>query len=98
MNNRKRGIGLIGAWAGIIIGFMVSSSFILEKAVMYYLILFGFAIVFGAIAILIEEKVLTFATAFIGSYAIIRGISFFAGGFPTESTLHNELSSGAVTW
>ena len=28
-----------------------------------------------------------FATALIGAYAVIRGISIFAGGFPNETTI-----------
>ena len=88
MKNRNKGIGLLAGWGGVILGFMVTSSFIIDKAWLFYLILAGFAISAAGIAMLIEEKVITVATAFIGSYAVIRGISLFAGGFPNESTLH----------
>jgi hypothetical protein len=36
-------------------------------------------------AYFLVEHVIIFATSLIGSYAIIRGISLYAGGFPDES-------------
>ena len=33
-----------------------------------------------------------------GAYAIIRGISLYAGGFPNESELHQQIESGAIDW
>jgi len=36
------------------------------------------------------------ATAFTGSYLFFRGISLFAGGYPNEFTLVNQLASGEV--
>ena len=35
-------------------------------------------------------------TAFIGSYVTARGISLYAGGFPNEYVLINQIKSGAV--
>jgi len=39
-----------------------------------------------------------FITSFAGSYFIIRGISLYAGGFPNEVDLSNDISSGGVDW
>ena len=40
-----------------------------------------------ALSILLFNIVTIFATALIGAYAVIRGISIFAGGFPNETTI-----------
>ena len=38
-------------------------------------------------AFFLKEVIIIFATSFIGSYAFIRGISLFAGYFPSEFTV-----------
>jgi len=38
------------------------------------------------------------ATAFLGSYMAIRGISFYAGGFPSETSIVHLMKSGHVTF
>lgn len=35
-------------------------------------------------------------TAFIGAYAMMRGIGMYAGGFQNEYTIVSEISSGAT--
>lgn len=50
------------------------------------------------IAIKVEKSVIILLTAFIGSYAFVRGISLYAGGFPSETELHDELEAGIITW
>jgi len=37
------------------------------------------------------------ATAFFGSYACIRGISLYAGGFPNERSIHKIIAEGHIT-
>ena len=98
MRHRKEGISILAAWGGVMLGFMVTSSLVVESPWMYWLIIIAFALAAGGVAFVIEEKVIIACTSFIGSYGIIRGISLFAGGFPNESTLHKELASGVVTW
>lgn len=41
---------------------------------------------------------MVFVTAFVGSYAIVRGVSLYLGGFPAESELHDQIQKGAVDW
>ena len=40
--------------------------------------------------------VIIIATSFMGSYAIVRGVSLYAGGFPSEISLHDEIQKGVV--
>ena len=38
-------------------------------------------------AYILKDIIIIFATSFIGAYTLIRGISLFAGGFPSEFTV-----------
>ena len=51
--------------------------------------------VFGALALRFMRPTMIAATAAIGAYACIRGVSLFAGGFPDELGLVTQLESGA---
>jgi hypothetical protein len=44
----------------------------------------SFCALFGYLTFVLFERVLIFGTALIGSYSFIRGISMFAGHFPSE--------------
>lgn len=55
---------------------------------------FGLAIVLGYLSFKIFDKVLIFGTALLGSYAFVRGISLFAGHFPNEVLMMQQLSEG----
>lgn len=51
-------------------------------------------IVLVIVALILRNVIIIFCTSFIGSYAAIRGISFFAGGFPSEFTVMDIISAG----
>ena len=58
-----------------------------------------------ALSILLFNIVTIFATALIGAYVVIRGISIFAGGFPNETTIadlvkneETEQLKNLLTW
>jgi len=52
----------------------------------------------AVIAFNTEKLIIIAATSFMGSYFVIRGISQYAGGFPNETSLKDELQSGALAW
>jgi hypothetical protein len=41
-----------------------------------------------------EEEIFVYVTAFIGAYMIIRGLSFFLGGYPNEVQTFAQLNDG----
>ena len=51
---------------------------------------------FAIIGFFAFNQVVMIGTAFIGSYVTARGISLYAGGFPNEYVLINQIKSGAV--
>jgi hypothetical protein len=41
-----------------------------------------------------KDEMKAHATVFIGAYLIIRGLSFFLGGFPNEAQTFNQVKEG----
>lgn len=80
------------------LGFVITNTFVIGSAVWYWIIIVVLALVFAVLAFFTEKHVIMFVTSFVGSYSLIRGISLYAGGFPNEVELHNEIESGAVDW
>ena len=95
---RKYGVGLIAGWGGVLIGFVLTSAFFVSNKALYWVIIAGCGVGAAVLAIWVEKFVVITTTSFIGSYAAIRGVSLYAGGFPNEASLHDEIESGAVNW
>jgi hypothetical protein len=97
MKKRKYGVGLVAAWGGVMLGFVITGLFVMSLPDWaFYLILIAFGILAFIVAIKIEKMVIIMTTSFMGSYAIVRGASLYAGGFPSEIGLHKEIKTGAV--
>ena len=85
VKKRKYGIGILAAWGGVMLGFLITTMFIMKNVYMYYGIIVLCAVVLCVIAIKVETIVIIIMTSFIGSYACIRGIAMYAGNFPDET-------------
>jgi len=83
------GVAALGAWAGVIISLLIHEAFMyaLHQQWLFWLMIVGFGLVFGGISFWKYKLVLMFATAFIGSYMMTRGVSLYLGGYPNEFTL-----------
>lgn len=95
---RKYGIAVFAGWGGVMLGFVVTTTFAVGNQYAFYAIIVAAALGMFFIALKIEKTVIILLTAFIGAYAFVRGISLYAGGFPSESELHVELELGVITW
>ena len=98
VKSRKIGIAIVAGWGGATLGFILTTTFVVESTPGYWGIIAACAVVCAFFAFKTEKLVIMLATALIGAYLSIRGISMYAGGFPNESSLHAELQSGAITW
>jgi len=96
--HRPLGLGLLAAGGGIALGFLLNLTFFVKEDWLYYLVIVGCAIVSGVLTYFLQEVVVIFVTSFVGSYAIIRGISLYAGGFPSEMELHDDIQAGTIDW
>lgn len=85
------GVALLSAWGGVCLGLMLYSSFVYkidnstQWAFWVFVILMGLA--GAALGYFLFNHALILSTSVIGSYFVIRGISFFAGGFPNEQLI-----------
>jgi hypothetical protein len=95
---RKYGIGLFAAWGGVLLGFVVTTTFTVGNTYAYYAIIIGGAIAMFLIAVKVEKTAIILITAFVGAYAFVRGISTYAGGFPNETELHAEIKAKVISW
>ena len=95
---RKYGVGLFAAWGGVMLGFLVTTTFAVANVYAYWAIIVAAAIAMFFVAVKVEKTVVILLTAFIGAYAFVRGISLYAGKFPSETELHAELEAGVLTW
>lgn len=95
---RKYGIALFAGWGGVMLGFVVTTTFAVANKYAFWAIIIAAGLGMFFVAVKVEKTVIIMLTAFIGAYAFVRGISLYAGGFPSEMELHEELETGVVTW
>jgi hypothetical protein len=98
VKTKKIGIAILSGWGGVTLGFILTTSFVISNTYLYWAVIVGCSLVCFYAAFKTERFVIMVASSFVGSYLFIRGISFYAGGFPTEGSLHEELKSGALDW
>lgn len=82
---------LVGGLAGFLLGeflFNLFGNLIKANLTLINILFIVVSIIATVIlAFFIREVIIIFATSFIGAYALIRGISLFAGHFPSEFTI-----------
>jgi hypothetical protein len=81
---KKYALALIGCFAGLMFGQLLTTSFMVSNVIVFYLLIVACGMVGFALTLKFESHVIIVCTAFMGSYAVIRGISMYAGGFPSE--------------
>ena len=95
---RKYGIAVLAGFGGAMLGLILTTTFVIGSQAAWYGIVFGSAAVMAGLAFYIEAQVIMLVTSFSGAYFTIRGISLYAGGFPSETELHKEIQAGAINW
>ena len=85
----KLGVAVLSGWGGICLGLILYSAFLYktESNVVFWLLIIGLCLVFAGLSFVIFDHILIISTTLIGSYAFVRGISLYAGGYPNEFTL-----------
>jgi len=94
---RRLGICLLGTAAGFFGGFLLY-TFVFAQWADHVAVLATISVLLaitgGYIAWRFDKHLIIYLTAFIGAYALVRGISVFAGHFPNEMVLYGQLQSG----
>jgi len=96
MKLERVGAALLAGWGGFLIGIMLNEMVLYkaESQALFWCMSIGCALVAAVLSFFFYEHVLINMTAFGGAYMLIRGISFYAGGFPNEFTLADQLKAG----
>lgn len=107
---RKIFFGILGGCLGYIIGlilYTIALKYIqINPTVVYWVTIVGCIILFAILAMLLVKLIVIIGTSAIGSYGVIRGISLYAGHFPSETMIidlinneeYDKLSSDYLTW
>lgn len=101
MRARKIAVALTAAFGGYMLALTLLTAFmawVQAEVWQQNLLKIGLPVIFGLLALQIEETIVMLITSFIGSYLLIRGISFYAGGFPVETQFAEMLNKDAVDW
>ena len=95
-NDYKAGIlgGIIGFFLGFLLYSLVFAMFIKTSPIILWIILIICSV--GGFVYMKKNRneVEVYATALIGAYLIIRGLSFFLGGYPNEAETFAQLQEG----
>ena len=91
----KLGVGVLAAIGGFFLGLIIYAAFLYkfdnDSQVLYWIFNIVMALVCGLLTIWLYDHMIIISTAIVGSYLFVRGISMYAGGFPGEVTLINDL-------
>ena len=90
---RNVAIALVGCGGGVALGFMLTTVTLVTGAG-YYCIIVGCALAAGILAWFFADTLVMLATSLVGSYMFVRGISFYAGGFPNEFDIKHYIQAG----
>ncbi len=96
MKLERLGAALLAGWGGFLLGFLLNEMVLykVESQALFWSVNVGCAIAAAVLSFFLYEHVLILTTSFAGSYMLVRGISFYAGGFPNEFTLADQIKAG----
>jgi hypothetical protein len=87
----RLGVAVLAAWGGFSLGMIIYAAFLYkldgDKNILFWCFNIGLAITTGILSLFLFNHAVVLATAIVGSYAFIRGISLYAGGYPDEMQL-----------
>lgn len=90
------GTGFLTGLTGFFVAILLMQTFQLRNNIAFWIIASAsFVLPFG-FAFIMSNYIIIISTAILGGYFTIRGISAFAGNFPNEFTIVQELQNGAL--
>ena len=96
----KVGTAVLTAWGGVCLAMMLYAAFVYkldnDSKIVFYIFLILMGASFAVLGYYAFNHAVIISTAIIGSYAFIRGISMYAGGFPNEFQLVQMIKSGQI--
>jgi hypothetical protein len=87
----RLGVAVLAGWGGFCLGMILYSAFMYkldgDKRILFWIFNISLGIIAGILSIFLFNHAIVISTAIIGSYAFVRGISMYAGGYPNEMEL-----------
>lgn len=90
----------LSAYGAVCLGLILYTSFLFkydnDKQVLFWIFIIAMGIVGGVLGFVLYNHALIISTSIIGSYLFIRGISMYAGGFPNEMLIIEQIKNGQI--
>lgn len=90
----KAGFFALGALGGVTIALIASNIIQSEDKYVLWGLMGVCAFIFGTLCVYIKDYLIIFVSSLVGAYMLVKGASFYIGGFPNEFTLSQEISNG----
>ena len=94
----RLGVGVLAGWGGFCLGLILYNSFLYkidnDAKVAFWSFTIGLAVVAAILSLFLFWHAIIIATSIGGSYALMRGISMYAGGFPDEMEVYYQIKMG----
>ena len=95
----KLGTFVIGAWFGATLAMILFEMFVYKissKEFVLWIMISLLGLIIGILALKFLKTILIIGTSFIGAFMVVRGVSFYIGGYPNEFELYNEIQVGNI--
>ena len=95
----KLGTFVIGAWFGATLAMILFEMFVYKissKEFVLWIMIALLGLIIGILALKFLKTILIIGTSFIGAFMVVRGVSFYIGGYPNEFELYNEIQVGNI--
>lgn len=97
-NYKKSLVFIVGGVGGFFLGELLfnlfGNRFGTNLTIVHILFIIVAVVGMIILATIFDQAIMIFSTAFIGSYMVVRGLSLFIGGFPSESTIIDIAKKG----
>ena len=92
----KVGAFFLAGWGGYVVGLLVYNSFLykMDSTTGFYAVCFGFALVFGVLAVFLYDHIIIISTTLLGSFMFVYGIGLVAGHYPNPFTVAQMIKNG----
>lgn len=92
------GTAVAAAWGGVSLALILYNSFVYKidnnSQVVFWIFVISMGIICGVLTLWFFWPAIIIATSIAGAYLVMRGISLYAGGFPGEMEIIDEIKNG----
>jgi cytochrome b len=84
---------ILSGWGGFLLGVIINESwlYMYGSSALFWIVNIAMAIIFTILGFVLFVQAIIISTASMGGYFICRGISFWAGGFPSAFFLVQQV-------